>query len=161
MLWGKTATQSAEPAVQLGDEASSTTLLECVVQELVTGRSRNEIIHELVKHRWQRPAATRFCQLAQEIANEARHSPDQRAVCARRGMERIQASYGWVGSGFIIALMLWVGGPSLQRYATWSLLIVGYGLIELVAGLTLWWPHKEFATASANAVPAPHPTIKS
>ncbi len=146
MLWGTSKTRSTEPPPQLGDDASATALLECVVQEMAAGRARNEIAHELVRHRWERAAATRFCHLAQEIAKEVRQSPDQRAVCARRGMERIQASYGWIGSGLLIAVMLWVGGPNLQRFAPSSLLVVGYGLVELISGLALWWPHKDFLT---------------
>lgn len=146
MVWGKAKSGTAQPAEQLGDDASASALLECVVQELVIGRARNEIVQELVRHRWAKPAANRFCQLAQQIAKEVRHAPDQRGMCARRGYERIQAAAGWIGSGLVIALILWFGGQNMQKFAAWSLIIVGFGLIELMAGLTLYWPHKDYLT---------------
>lgn len=148
MAWGPFKSRSTEPAPQCGDDASATELLDCVVQELVAGRARSEIVHELVRHRWQRSSATQFCAIAQEIAQEVRHSPDQRSACARRGLERIQASWGWIFSGLIIALILWRGGKDLNRYTAWSLLVIGYGLVELISGLALWWPHKEFLPAT-------------
>jgi hypothetical protein len=158
-LW---KSRAAEPAPVFGDDASAMELLECVVQELIAGRGRSDIVHELVRHRWQRPAANRFCHLAQEIAGEMRQLPEQRAACARKGLERIQASYGWIGSGLIVAVMLWAGDNNLGRFAGWSLIIVGYGLIELMSGLTLWWPHKQFLPAvdqraSSDSVPPQKP----
>lgn len=162
MVLGFWKSRSAEPPAELGNDESANALLECAVQEMIAGRSRADLVHELVKHRWERSAATRFCHLAQDIAREVMKSPDQRAACARRGMERMQASYGWIGSGLIMGIMLWVSGKNLQRYSLWSLVVVGYGLVELISGLALWWPHKEFlpaneSTASRNAPPANRP----
>ena len=144
MAWSLVKSRAAEPPPALGNDESAPELLECVVQEMLAGRARSDIVHELVRHRWQKSAASRFCQLAQQIVSEVRQSPEQRAACARRGLERIQASYGWIGSGLIIAVMLWAGGNNLGKFAGLSLIIVGYGLIELISGLILWWPHKQF-----------------
>lgn len=144
MVLGIWKSRSAEPAPELGTDESANALLECVVQEMIAGRSRADFVHELVRRRWERAAAARFCHLAQDIVREVMKSPDQRAACARRGMERMQASYGWIGSGLIMGIMLWVGGKNLQRYSLWSLAVVGYGIVELISGLALWWPHKEY-----------------
>lgn len=161
MVLGIWKSQAAEPPLELGDDASANALLECVVQEMLAGRSRADFVHELVRRRWQRSAATRFCQLAHDIVREVMKSPEQRAICARRGTERMQAAYGWIGSGLIMAIMLWMSGKNLQRFALWSLIIVGYGLVELISGLALWWPHKEFLPenepASRNIPPANKP----
>src|SRR5262249_22782176 len=133
----------------LGNDTSANELLEGVVNDLMGGRSRSQITHELVKHGWEQKAAAEFCRLAEDIANELRSSPDQRAACARRGLERIQAAGGWVGSGLVIGLVLNFGNAAVKPYAVWSLAVVAYGLVELISGLALWWPHKDFVPDSA------------
>lgn len=148
-MWNKVA---PEPPVELGDDASANALLDCVVQELLDGKSRNEITKELIRNRWQRPAANQFTLLAQQITRELMHAPAQRAACARRGAERMQAGFGWIGSGTVVGILLTVvAGPALRRYNRWALAPVAYGLIELISGYLLWRPHREFWTAEDAA----------
>lgn len=143
-LWNKGA---SEPPPELGNDASANELLDCVVHELVDGRSRNEITKELIRNRWERPAANQFTQLAQQIARELLKAPDQRAVCARKGLERIQAAWGWIGSGVVMGIFLTsFVGPAMRRYNRWVLLPIAYGVVELISGYTLWYPHRDFWT---------------
>ncbi len=148
-LWNKGA---SEPPPELGNDASANELLDCVVRELVDGRSRTEITKELIRHRWERQAANQFTQLAQQIARELLQSPDQRAVCARKGLERIQAAWGWIGSGVVMGIFLTsFAGPALRRYNRWVLLPIAYGVVELISGYTLWYPHRDFWKAEDTA----------
>ncbi|MDB5340175.1 MAG: hypothetical protein JWN70_5794 [Planctomycetaceae bacterium] len=144
-LWKKS---TPEPPPELGDDATATELLDCVVQEILDGKARTEIARELVRHRWERQAANQFTLLAQQIARELLLTPPQRGACARRGAERMQAAYGWIGSGLVMGIFLTVMGPGLRRYNRWCLLPVAYGVVELISGYTLWHPHREFWTAN-------------
>lgn len=147
-LWKKS---TPEPPVELGTDASATELLDCAVQELLDGKARNEIARELVRHRWDRQAANQFTQLAQQLARELLLTPPQRSACARRGAERMQAAYGWIGSGLVMGIFLTVMGPGLRRYNRFCLLPVAYGVVELISGYTLWHPHRKFWTADDAA----------
>jgi len=148
-LWTK---RTPEPPGELGNDATGNELLDCVVQELLDGRGRTEIAKELVRHRWERPAANQFTLLAQQIARELMQGPDQRAACARRGAERMQAAWGWIGSGVVIGIFLTIFvGPALRRYNKFALLPIAYGIIELISGYTLWFPHRTFWTSDDAA----------
>ena len=147
-LWTK---RTPEPPPELADEATATAILDCTVQELLDGRARNEIVNELVRHRWERPAANQFTLLAQQISRELMRAPAQRGACARRGAERMQASYGWIGSGLVMGILLSVMGPNLRRFNKWCMLPIAYGVVEFISGYTLWHPHREFWTAEDAA----------
>lgn len=148
--WGKSNVKSAAPT-DLGNDNSANELLDRVVEELVKGRSRSEVTNELVRHGWEKKAATEFCQLAGNIAREIRTSPEQRAACAQRGMERLQAALGWIASGIVIALIMRFGVLALRPYWLASLAVVGFGVVELISGFALWWPHKEFLDGQATS----------
>ena len=147
-LWKKS---TPEPLPELGDDTTATALLDCVVQELLDGKARQEVAKELVRHRWERPAATQFTVLAQQIARELLQTPTQRAACARRGADRMQAAYGWIGSGLAMGILLTALGPSLRRYNRLCLLPIAYGVVEFISGYTLWYPHRTFWTSEDTA----------
>ncbi len=139
-LWKK---GTPEPPLELGNDATATELLDCVVQEILDGKARTEISRELIRHRWDRQAANQFTTLAQQIARELLKTPAQRGVCARRGAERMQAAYGWIGSGLVMGFFLTVMGQNLRQYNKFCLLPVAYGIVELISGYTLWYPHRD------------------
>ena len=147
MAFGLWKTRAVEPPVELADEATAAALVDHVVQELLDGRARNEVVRELVRNRWDRKAANQVTLLAQQISKELLRAPAQRAVCARRGAERMQAAYGWIGAGLFAGLLLTVAGANLRRFNMWSLVLVGYGVVEWISGYTMWQPHREFWTA--------------
>lgn len=131
--------EKVEPA----DDELANKLLDAVVQELVDGRSRTEIVRELLRHGWQRDAANQFTQLALQICREFRSSPEQRAACARKGAERMQAAYGWIGSGIFMALLINFAIDSLKPYVMVSWVPIVYGIVEFVSGYLLWFPHRD------------------
>lgn len=126
------------------DEKSSQELLDSVIHELNDGRTTNEVSAELVRQKWTREAANRFCELASKICREMKFLPDHRAACAKRGYESMQGSYGWIGFGICATAMMYLVGNNARNYALFGLLPVLYGVVELVSGFLLWWPHREF-----------------
>lgn len=146
MVFGLWKTQAGEPRVEVANEATAAALVDHIVQELLDGRARNEVVRELVRNRWDRKVANQLTLLAQQISKDLMRAPAQRAACARRGAERMQAAYGWIGTGLFAGLLLTVAGANLRRFNLWSLVLVGYGVVEWISGYTLWQPHREFWT---------------
>ena len=148
-LWTK---RTPESPGELGNDATANELLDCVVQELLDGRGRSEITKELIRHRWERPAANQFTLLAQQIVRELLQEPEQRAACARRGAERMQAAWAWIGTGVVVGIFLTgFAGAATRRFNKFALLPIAYGIIELISGYTLWFPHRAFWTSDDAA----------
>jgi hypothetical protein len=125
-------------------------LLDSVVHELNSGRHTSEISTDLVRQNWSRDAAIRFCDAASKICRELKFLPDHRTACAKRGYDSMQGALSWIGFGACAGVMMYLVGNNARQYAAYALLPVLYGVVELVSGFLLWWPHREYQKAMAD-----------
>jgi len=137
-------------------EKSCAELLDAVIHELNLGRRGSEISAELVSQNWTKQAATRFCELASQISHEMKFQPESRAACARRGFEGMQSAASWIGFGACGGVMLYLMGTPTRQFSTYAIVPVLFGVVELISGLLLWWPHREFMKSEASTGTGPN-----
>ncbi|MDB5392076.1 MAG: hypothetical protein JWM11_7722 [Planctomycetaceae bacterium] len=132
------------------NEKACQDLLDSVVREMNDGRATQEINAELVRHKWSRDAATRFCEMASTVCREMKFLPEHRTACAKRGYDSMQSAMGWIGFGACAAAMLYLMGNDTRGFVKFSLLPILFGAVELVSGFLLWWPHREFQSQATD-----------
>lgn len=125
-------------------DTSCLQLLEAVIHELDEGRRSSDISAELIHQHWTKSAATQFCELAATIRREMKSLPESRSSCAQRGFEGMQAAGSWIGFGAFGGIVMYMLGNNLRPMAIYALLPVLYGVVELISGFLLWWPHRDF-----------------
>lgn len=127
-------------------------LLESVVQGLIDGLHRKDISADLVRQQWPPEAATRFVELASTIHHELKFLPEHRAALAKRGHEGMQAAYGWIGAGIGGWALMYLFDGMPRKMALYALILPLYGIVELISGFLLWWPHRDFLQRQSNVL---------
>ena len=108
-----------------------------VAEELAEGRSKQEVVTELVSRGMDKHDATQFVDHVQEALNQYRESPEARRIMAGKYARHMLFGALWVIGGTIVTLWTYnAAGPGGTYVVAWG--AIAFGAIDFLWGLFNW-----------------------
>ncbi len=124
------------------EERAIAQLSDAVASQLAEGKSRENIVKELLKQEWHEDAAVQFVDNIANAMHEYENSSEGRNEIAKRYARHMIYGVLWVVGGTVVTVATYGAASEGGKYVVaWGAIV--YGAIDFFRGLWGWLKYKD------------------